>query len=67
MQWLENLRKKSQQEKIRLIWIVAIVAAVILIVLWILTSRIAQSLPKDTSLFQSIKQEFKVVRDSLTK
>ena len=54
MSFLDNIRKKSDKEKIRIIWIVIIVCLVLLVLLWILTSRINKNSPKDETLFQTI-------------
>lgn len=59
MSWLEKIRNKPQAEKIRLIWIACAIAAALLIIIWILTSRLKRDLPKDTSLFQTISKAVK--------
>ncbi len=59
MEWLEKIRNKSHNEKVRLIWIICAGLVVILVVLWILTSRLKQDLPKDTSLFRTIDRGIK--------
>ena len=59
MTWLEKIQNKPHAEKIRLIWIICGSMALVLLVVWILTSRLSSDLPKDTSLFQTIKQGIK--------
>ena len=39
MQWLENIRNKPHESKVRMIWIAAGVAVAILIALWVLVGR----------------------------
>ncbi|MBI3232192.1 MAG: hypothetical protein HYZ51_03890 [Candidatus Doudnabacteria bacterium] len=62
MSLLEKIRNKPYEEKIRLIWAICAVTALILAIVWILTSRIKQDLPKDTSLFQTIGSGVKNLR-----
>ena len=59
MSFLEKIRAKSQAEKVRLIWIICGSIAVLLIIIWIFTSRLRQDLPKDTSLFKTIRRSIK--------
>ncbi|MDB4939741.1 MAG: hypothetical protein JWO40_166 [Candidatus Doudnabacteria bacterium] len=54
MAWLENVRKKSREEKIKLIWQITAIAAVVLIILWILVGRYNDSTKKNTDLFKTI-------------
>ena len=67
MSWLTKIQNKSREQKIRIIWIAAIAGAVLLIVLWIFTSKIGETLPKDTSLFKEMGRGFKDIRDSYNK
>ena len=53
MSFIETIQKKSNTEKTRLIWIAVIVVAVLLLILWIFTTKIPKALPKDTSIFQT--------------
>jgi len=54
MRWLEEVRKKPRAEKIKLIWRITGIAAIILVITWILIGRYGTSAKKDTSLFKSI-------------
>ena len=56
---LNKIRNKSHAEKVRIIWITCGCAAAVLIIIWILTSRLRQDLPKDTSLFKTISRGVK--------
>ncbi len=67
MSWLENIRNKPHHEKIRLIWIFAIITGVLLILLWIATTRINKNLPKDTSLFNTISRGVSDLRNNYKK
>ena len=56
MQWLEKIRNKPHKEKVRLIWIAAIVMVIILVGLWVATAEIRKDVPKDTTLFKAVGQ-----------
>ncbi|MEK7617947.1 MAG: hypothetical protein AAB410_02270 [Patescibacteria group bacterium] len=59
MSVLDKIRNKPHAEKVRLIWIICIITGVILVVVWIFTSKINKNMPKDTRLFQSAKESIK--------
>lgn len=61
MTFLEKIQTKSHAEKMRLIWIVVGLTTLVLISLWILTSKISRNSPKDVSLFKTISRGFKDV------
>ncbi len=67
MNWIEKIRQKPQEQKIRLIWITIIVAAVVLLALWIILSRYSRSLPKDTTLFDTLGKGVKDLQDNYKK
>ncbi len=41
--------------------------AIVLAIVWVLTSRIGQNLPKDTSIFKTFGQGVKDIRDQYNK
>jgi hypothetical protein len=59
MSWLEEVRKRPKEEKIKLIWKITAVAAVILVILWILVGRYNNGAKKDTELFKAIGEGIK--------
>jgi len=67
MSWIERIRTKPQEEKIRIVWTVVIVAAIILLGLWIILAHYSRSLPKDTTLFDTLGRGFKDIRDNYKK
>lgn len=67
MSWIENLRNKPHKEKVRLIWLSALGVAVFLIIVWVLTSKITKSRPKDITLFQTIGRGIKDIRENFRK
>lgn len=67
MKLIDDIRNRSQAEKIRLIWTVVISAIVVLIGLWIISARFGRQMPKDTVLFDTIGQGVKDIRDNFKK
>ena len=67
MAWIEKIRSKSQEEKVRIIWVMVIVAAVILVLLWIITARFSRTLPKDTTLFDTLSKGIQDVKNNYRK
>ena len=67
MSLLDTIRKKSNAEKMRLLWIVVILAAALLVAAWILTAQISRTGPKDTTLFQTISQGLQNVKNNYKK
>ena len=59
MSFLEKIRNKPHAQKVRLIWIVCIIVALVMAVVWVFTSKLGQNMPKDTSLFHAIKDGVK--------
>lgn len=67
MGWLQRLQKKSHKEKLRIIWVTAIVTASLLVAAWIFTSHYSKAVPKDTSIFQVLSRGFNDLGKSLKK
>ena len=67
MSWIEKIRNKPQEEKIRIIWGTVIVAAIVLIFLWAALARFSRSLPKDYSLFQTLGKGIEDVKNNYKK
>ncbi len=58
MSWLERIRKKSHDEKVKLIWIICGWTAAVLVIVWIVSAHYAKRLPTDPSLFTTLGQSF---------
>ncbi len=56
MSLLDNIRNKPPAVKMRLMWTVAIIVAVLLIAVWIISYKFHRNTAEDTSLFQTIGQ-----------
>ncbi|MCX6797393.1 MAG: hypothetical protein NTX98_02865 [Candidatus Doudnabacteria bacterium] len=67
MDWLKNLQKKTHAEKVKIIWLTAIVAFVFLVIIWILTSNMSRYKQKDTTLFQTISRGLKDMKNNFRK
>ena len=59
MSWLEKIRQKPNNEKIKLIWIVCSITVAILIIVWIIVGGIKKDTQKDLRVFESVNQSFK--------
>lgn len=62
MNLIEKIRQKPQKDKIKLIWLICISSAVVMLILWIITSKIGQSMPKDTGIFKLMKNSIKALK-----
>lgn len=67
MSIIQNIQKKSQKQKITIMWTIAGVVAVLLIIVWVLSSRFHKNVAKDTSLFDTISQGLKEVKNNYKK
>lgn len=67
MPLLEQIRSQPHHKKIRLIWIICGVSAVVLIIIWVATWSYKKSVPSDTTLFDTIGRGFKDYKDNYNK
>lgn len=67
MSWIEKLRAKPQAEKVKLIWVAVIVAAIVLVALWIVSSQISKNQNPDTTLFKTLGRGINDIRDNFRK
>jgi len=67
MNWIEKVRSKPHEQKVRLIWLIVILSTIVLVILWIILARFNKSVPKDTSLFQTLDQGFQDVKNNYNK
>jgi hypothetical protein len=67
MSWVEQIQKKPQKEKIRIMWTVSITVVVLLLAVWVISTRFEKNVDKDTSLFQTLGKGFKDVKDNFKK
>ncbi len=67
MSWLEKIQKLPQAAKIRIIWLAAAAACIVLVLLWILTSPFQKHVGMDLKLFETIGRSFHDIRSSYNK
>ncbi len=67
MKWIEQIRHKPQAEKLKLIWTAVIIAAILLTIVWVISSRYYKRVDKDATFFQTIGQGIKDVKDNFRK
>ncbi len=67
MSWIEKIRSKPHTEKMRIIWIIAGTVAVLMIITWILSARYYKHVKTDTSLFETIGQGVKDIKNNYRK
>lgn len=60
MSWIEKIQKKSQPEKIRILWITVIATVLILIGVWILVGNVKPQ--SQNNSFQNISNSVKNFR-----
>lgn len=67
MPWVDKIRNKSHAEKMRIIWITAAAVAIFLIIVWVLSARYYKQVKTDTSLFDTIGQGVKDIKNNYRK
>ena len=67
MHWLENLQAKTQKEKEKIILITAGAVLVLLIVLWAIIGNLHSNSQANTSLFQTIGNGIKQLKEQKIK
>lgn len=64
MNFLEQLRQKPRAKKIKIIWTISLITAVLLLILWIYTSKIGKTGPKDMTLFETLKKGIRGIKEN---
>lgn len=67
MPWLQKIQTQPQAVKLKIIWTVAISVGILLIVVWIISSRFHKNVAGDTTLFKAIGQGLKDVKQNYGK
>jgi hypothetical protein len=66
MSWLEHIRQQPLEKKVRVIWIVLGIVAVLLLVAWVLLTKARQTTTKDsTVLFETLSRGFQNVKENI--
>jgi hypothetical protein len=58
MNWLEKIRSLPQGAKLRLMWTIAALVAILLVAVWIMSYRYYKHAPADSTLFQTLGRGF---------
>jgi len=67
MNFIQKIQNKTTAEKMRIIWIVVIIAAILLVGIWIISAKYYKNTDKDTTFFESIGNGVKEVKDNYKK
>ncbi len=67
MNLIEKIRNKSHGEKMRIIWITAAAVAILMIIVWVLSAGYYKHVKTDTSLFDTIGQGVKDIKNNYRK
>ena len=54
MTWLENIQNKPRAAKIKIMWAVSIIFAILLIIAWVISAHFHKGSSADTSIFKTI-------------
>ena len=67
MSLIEKIRQQPQNAKIRIMWIVSIVVVVLLVLVWVISTRFQKNVAKNMTLFQTIGQGIHNIKESYKK
>lgn len=67
MNWIAKIRNKPDAVKIRIIWGVCIGVFALLVIVWGISYKYRKNIPKDTTLFKTIGEGVKKVKDNYDK
>lgn len=67
MSWIDTIREQPKEKKLKLIWICVGIAGVILILLWIITAQVQKDVPRDTSIFKTVGDGVRNLRQNYNK
>ena len=62
MNWLEKVRLEPKEKRLRILWTIVLIAAILLIIAWIIIGNYSQGAKGDTSLFQAANQAMQKIR-----
>jgi predicted permease len=64
MSIIKSIQNKPQSEKIKIMWIISTLVVILLIGVWIISYKFHKKIAPDTTLFKSIGQGVKDVKDN---
>jgi Na+/melibiose symporter-like transporter len=56
MSLIQKIQNQPQAVKLRIMWTVSVVVVILLIIVWVISSRFQKNVAKNTTLFQTIGQ-----------
>jgi Na+/melibiose symporter-like transporter len=67
MNIIQKIQNQPQAVKMKIMWTVAAVVAILMIIVWIISAHFQKNVAKNTSLFQTIGQGIHNIRQSYKK
>lgn len=67
MNIIQKIQNQPQHTKIKIMWIVSVTVVVILILVWVVSTRFQKNVAKNMSLFQTIGQGIHNIKESYNK
>jgi uncharacterized membrane protein YqiK len=64
---LQKIQSQPQAAKIRIMWIVSVIVVVLMIAVWIISSRFGKTITANTVLFKTIGQGIKNIGENYNK
>jgi Na+/melibiose symporter-like transporter len=64
---IQKIQSQPQAAKIRIMWVVSIIVAIFLILVWVVSARFGKNVAKNMSLFQTIGQGIHNIKQSYKK
>ncbi len=67
MSFIESLRQKPREQKIKLVWLAAFMALCFMLIVWVATSGLNKQTQADTTLFQTVGRGIKDIKENYKK
>jgi hypothetical protein len=67
MPFIEKIQKLPDAKKMKIIWTIAGVVVILMIIVWVISAKYKKNIQKDTTLFKSIEQGIKDVKENYKK
>jgi hypothetical protein len=67
MPFIEKIQKLPDAKKMKIIWTIAGVVVILMIIVWVISAKYKKNIQKDTTLFKSIKQGIRDVKENYKK
>jgi uncharacterized membrane protein YvbJ len=67
MSIIQNIQKKSQKEKLRIMWAIGIIVVALLIIIWVISAHFQKNTNTDNTLFDTIGNGFHNLKENYKK